>query len=563
MDTKIVLLNVSDYHISPTGDCSVGSNSAASVIFRTTFSEDWDGMAITAKFTDAADESVTDILLTEQNEDGSWDIKMPHESAKYDGEAKLSFAGALLDGETVVKRNTTKPLAIRVIASYTERYGDNTEPITPTDAEQLHNAAIVATDRSLQASRHAAEANEAKKDAVSAKEAAEIAKTDAVSAKEAAEAAKTSAESSFNAAAAAAGDARESKVAAEAHKVQAQSARDTAARAAQSANVNADAAEEAKNEAVTAMGAAISAKGAAEAAQSYAEEAKRLASGYSTDANLAATNAAASEESAASSAAKAEQAIANIHDIYPTETQNGVTEAYTDIGADNVPVKSLAVTVSSGSMPVTFSVKRMGKNLLDKANLKLIYGKTIDTTTGEPKTSGSYCVADGFIQVKPGTKYALSGVVEGKNGYVVNVHFYAANKSYLKLRANATDSTVVFTTPDNCHFIRFTVPQYAHSMYGKGAKEGDVGAIKSTLNPQLELGAETPYEAYTETRHSVTVSALNTPTELSDVTTKLGVNAFELERLDGISASMSVTYRLDPTLAYEKLKAAIIAAGAT
>lgn len=100
-NVRTIPLRVSGYHISITGDGDVGSASAASVVFRTYFDETWDGMAITAKFTDAAGETVTDVLLaspaTTQNTDGSWNVVMPHEATKYEGNALLTFDGVKLD----------------------------------------------------------------------------------------------------------------------------------------------------------------------------------------------------------------------------------------------------------------------------------------------------------------------------------------------------------------------------------------------------------------------------------------------------------------------------------
>lgn len=448
MDTKIVLLNVSDYHISPTGDCSAGSNSAASIIFRTTFSEDWEGMAIVAKFTDAADESITDILLTEQNEDGSWDIKMPHEAAKYDGEAKLSFTGALLDGETidgeainwdtVIKRNTTKPLAIRVIASYTERDGDNTEPITPTDAAQLQKAAIVAKDRAGQASRHAAEANEAKKEAVSAQgkaetaqAAAETAKTDAVSAKETAEAASKDA-------AVYAVSAEESATRASASASSALEAQSNAAQIFTQTQSLKLAAEAAKEEAVTAMGAAISAKGAAEAAQSYAEEAQKRAEAAAenaaayaayaqtdaADAQKAKTDAESAKIAAQAAAEEAQKSAVKINDanISKAETwssQNIIDRlcpAFEESGAivscEPIEGYPLSVTAQEGATTIT----RTGENVFggeklrdtlkkaDNGSYVLINEteKTVQFDPGGINRSGA-----AFNKFKPNTRYTV------------------------------------------------------------------------------------------------------------------------------------------------------------
>lgn len=252
------------------------------------------------------------------------------------------------------------------------------------------------------------------------------------------------------------------------------------------------------------------------------------------------------------------------YDAFATETQSGADILHTDIGADDIPVKSLAVTVSSGAVPATLTVKRMGKNLYNMASVSLIYGKSINLQTGEITTSSSQCTSEDYIPVLPNTQYTFNLKFATGGGYSVGFRFYAADKSYLSGVGSPYDSAGTFTTPENCYWVRFNLPQYCHSTYAiTTPTEGDIGTWRTQFAPQLEFGSvATDYEAYTETNHSITVTALNTPTELPNITTMLGANTFEVERIEGVTATMDATYRVDPTLAYDKLKAAIVAAGA-
>ncbi|MBR2365903.1 MAG: hypothetical protein IKC50_02945 [Oscillospiraceae bacterium] len=309
-------------------------------------------------------------------------------------------------------------------------------------------------------------------------------------------------------------------------------------------------------------------KVAAESAKTDAENAAASASDYAKNASDFSESAAASAASVSQSTQLIDNLNVHRYDALATETQGGADIIHTDIGADNIPVKSFAVTVTSGTVPAELTVKQMGKNLFDVQNVTLLYGKWFNPDTGELATRTIACCSEQYFAVRPNKEYTLSGVAVLGTGYASRAYFYDADKSYIGYKSSPYDASLTFTTPENCCWVRFSLPQYVHSGYtGSTATdpaEGAVGKIRLTFKTQLEFGAESSYEAYTETLHSIAVASLDTPTAPETLpSTALGQNTFMIERADGITAAMDVTYRVDPTLAFDKLQAAIVAAGAT
>lgn len=522
---RVIEMEVVGYQIRR-GNESLGAvGTGNAVVLRFRFDAAWDGLVKCAKFTDARGDGgiTTEVELLTRDADGSYTVSVPREAMAYEGVAELSLIGELTENGSVTKRLTTKPLFLRVYASGADREAQNTEPITATDKQQI----LAKVDAAEGYARGT----------VDGLPVPERAEDNAKYYKEQAE------------------------IFAEAAATAVVEARDQAATVLDYRNSAQTFASQASTFSATAEARSIAAEAArkgAENAQAGAEAAQNLAEKARSEAQAAAVSVSASA-----------QLIDNLnvhrYDAFPTETQGGADILHTDIGADGVPMEYLAVTVSSGIVPVSLTVKQMGKNLYNMAAVSLIYGKAVNLQTGEIVSSATQCMSEDYIPVIPNTQYTFNFKFVTGAGYSVGFRFYAADKSYLSGVSSPYDSAGTFTTPENCYWLRFNLPQYCHSQYAiTTPQEGDVGKWRTQFIPQLEFGnAATPYEAYTETNYPITVNALNTPTELSNVTTILGANTFEVERIDGVSATMDATYRVDPTLAYDKLKAAIVAAGAT
>ena len=275
-----------------------------------------------------------------------------------------------------------------------------------------------------------------------------------------------------------------------------------------------------------------------------------------------------------------------VYDTLATDTQDDIV-AYTDIGADDIPPKKMIIrrTSSTKQLHSSITLRRLGKNLFDPSEDAFKVGYYIDKDTGEPLINDNYACSKAFIPVLPNTDYVFSGKITGKKT-ANTVAFYDANGVFISRYTpkNPDGSTAFnvpsqFTTPPDCHFIRYNV---SYNVY-------------EFETPQLEIGkTATSYEEYAPTDYEVTLKTVSgslfsanyksldllrgigitfSGTEIRfmppPVTTKHGINHFfvvngtaENEQM-GVASLVYTTLRLDPTLAYNKLKAAIVAAGTT
>lgn len=83
----------------------------------------------------------------------------------------------------------------------------------------------------------------------------------------------------------------------------------------------------------------------------------------------------------------------------------------------------------------------VGKNLFD-GELKL---GSLSTTTGDETVATDRVISTNFIKVKQSTAYIFSNDLS----YSINVWLYDADKNYISF------TTEAFTTPSNCHYIKF------------------------------------------------------------------------------------------------------------
>ena len=351
-------------------------------------------------------------------------------------------------------------------------------------------------------------------------------------------------------------------------------ARDEAEASKTAAETAAEQAKTAKEAAETAQAGALSAKAAAGTAMQRAEAAQAAAETAKTDA----------ETAAQAAQSYAEQANVDVIGLYPTETKSGAG-VHTDIGADEVPVKSLSVTQTAGT-PMRWTLRRTGVNQFDKAAVKFKKGYTI-SASGAESANSNYAYTTTFIPVVPGARYVASGFVDRASGtslvwsVTIGISFYTASKTFKsRYTAFGSDANPYFTVPADCCYIRFNCHQL---MVGTNGLLNKTMYIDKSypLRIQFEIvddpNATTVlastndayYADYEKTDYAVDVAALNSPTEPSEtITTKLGENAFLLfpegtldETADpGATAWIDMRYRVDPTLAYNKLKAAVVAA---
>ena len=275
---------------------AVGTGNA--VVLRLRFDEAWDGLAKTAKFTDARGDGgvTTEAELLTRNPDGSYSVAVPREAMAYEGAAELTLIGELTENGVVTKRLTTKPLTFRVDASGADRAAQNTEPITATDKQQILAKVNVAeayakgtvdgipvtegeTGWHDNAAYYRLLAETAQENAEAAQTAAETAQTAAETAQGRTEDAQESAEAAQSAAETAQGKAEAAQTAAESAQGKAEAAQ-TAAETAQGK------AEAAQTAAETAQTAAETAQGKAEDAQEATEAMMKtvVASDYSASA---------------------------------------------------------------------------------------------------------------------------------------------------------------------------------------------------------------------------------------------------------------------------------------
>lgn len=387
-----------------------------------------------------------------------------------------------------------------------------------------------------------------------------------------------------------------------------------AASAASSAYTQAQQAATARSQAVTARNEARAARDEAQAAQGLAETARDQAQLYAGDAQTAATAAAAAKTAAETAKSKAEIAEANAEDAesgaqaaengavaaqtaaeaaqaaaeaaaatvaqtmlaaFATETKTGVVRYRTLLGADGLPIKAATVAQTAGDVPTTWAVRRCGKNLFD-ASLTFMRKTDVSGTTGLPASQGTesqnaaaFCPT--YIPIVPGSRLVSRGLTTNYSTIFYYVAFYDAQKNFIERKRGSAKKDWALTAPNNAYFIRFSCAVEIVDATTNKLKPAwaDKVQIEMHSNPSATIADATPFEAYNGEDVTVTVNALNTPTAPSTLpTTVFEQNTFSLfpqgslndadpmTAIDPITqtATMDMTYRLDPTLVYNSLK---------
>lgn len=598
------------------------------------------GVAFTEGGKDTFAEAVGEVGVYEFSYSSGWLLN--GESVTL-SEYGLSVTGTASDGDKfivdlrhpILKKQTTKPLSFRVYASETERNGDNTEPITADDRDQMLAAAQLAKDwaggedgeqpsdtnnakyfaglasesaeyaeaAATSATNQAALAQTARQQAVTARNEAREAATDAQTAQGAAETAQSAAETAQGAAEQAASAASASATTASTAAVsagnqagQAQTARNQAVEARNDARDARDEAQAAQSAAETAQAGAETAQGKAETAQTAAEAAQsaaETAQGKSEDAQSAAETAQGKAETAQAAAeAAAAAAEAHKYDAFATEGVSSATRFRTTLGADSIPTKTALITQTAGNVPMNWTLRRQGKNQFDAATVLWKKGYNI-STNGTEAVNSAYAYTLPLIPVIPGARYVASGFRDRATNtpllagtYCTMCYYDSTGTFRARYGLYGANENPYFTAPSiangddyDCCFVRmYCNTGLISAVTNKLANVVAISNVQYEVKIQFEIvddpsataAAATAYEPFAGVDYAVPITALNTPTAPTDtVTTALGQNVFSLihASLPAVGSSFSATAemnlraRLDPTLVYNQLKAAIVAAG--
>ncbi len=269
-----------------------------------------------------------------------------------------------------------------------------------------------------------------------------------------------------------------------------------------------------------------------------------------------------------------------IYAAYATETQSNVASVVTDIGAENVPLKSLVVDVAaiqSGSgTPSADNVRP----ITGRTSLNVVVSPTVDPTDGTIYTVSLSGVAGGVyigrLDVATGVltiyakKYTLNNSEYEKkfqnanltytgDGYIYMV-YVSGTDSYSALRGTREWTRAYMMS--NMFKYKFSTNQNAFVAWEYGYAVGQ-NQNYFILPKEDQYSTVEKANTWLSTHPIDVVLALATPqvVQLSptDVMSILGQMNVTCESSNIIQA----TYRLDPTLAYDKLKAAIVAAGTT
>jgi hypothetical protein len=250
-----------------------------------------------------------------------------------------------------------------------------------------------------------------------------------------------------------------------------------------------------------------------------------------------------------------------IYKSYPTETQNDATEVYTDIGADGIPVFEAVAIVTAGSGDVI--LRHLGKNLFDP---NTEFANKIQIGEYGEELASTYWMSSDYIPVQPNTVYTFLNIATPGSGSSVLISFYNADKEFIeRFKSLEKDKDPTFTTPDGCYYIRVSASNARYNNNnGQILFTYKLGGVTYNRPVQLERGASaTHYAPYSAKDVTIRVNGEEGYEFDPLPTTMLGDNTYRLLPDEGIAATLDMIYRVDPTLAYNKLKAAIVAAGTT
>lgn len=278
------------------------------------------------------------------------------------------------------------------------------------------------------------------------------------------------------------------------------------------------------------------------------------------------------------------EALPAVYNAYATEGVSSATRFRTLLGADGLPVKAATVKQTAGT-PTTWVIRRCGQNLLNP-DMIFLRKSSVSGTNGLQLYDGSetqraLALSAEYIPITPGARLVTRGLTNTVGSSVMYyAAFYAADKSFIS-RYIPPDTRIDWATtaPEAAAFVRICIPiQYVSTITEKTGKLLSNRQVQLEMhsNPSATIADATEWEAYNGEDTIVTVTALDVPTAPQAMpTTVIGQNNFSLfpqgaltdanpaTAIDLITATatMDVTYRLDPTLAYDNLKAAIVAAG--
>lgn len=146
----------------------------------------------------------------------------------------------------------------------------------------------------------------------------------------------------------------------------------------------------------------------------------------------------------------------NLMGPLPERTVSGSVVTFSD-GADDVPIKSCAVTIAPTLDGVSsVNVVSAGKNLIDISGTDTDNGYTDDRWLSYINTynnNNDWHITE-YLPILPNTDYTLSGIAYGN---APSVCFYDENKDFISGIAYANRSSFTFTSPATAKFVRFSI----------------------------------------------------------------------------------------------------------
>lgn len=335
MANRIVPVSVSGPWIQFGGDASGAVGSANALTLRVHFDSQWEGTGKTAYFWDALRLEATQVVVAlgslVPGEADTYDVPVPGECMTQGGYAWVTFRGTS-SGRVI----TTKAEKIPVHLAYIPDSAGNSQPITPSELDQILQQ-LDGLEDTLEEDRQAAE-SAAEQAAASAQEAAEGAEQAGNSAQSAADSAQAAESWAVGGTGTRTGEDTDNA------KYYARLTRDDAQQAQEDAQEAAQAAQTAQQAAGTATASAQS-----------AAESQHSAAGYASSAGQSAQSAAESAQEASGSAQAAEdhaQSAEYYADLSQAAAEGiaipAVEGVYNVILSDRVTGDQYALIVESG-----------------------------------------------------------------------------------------------------------------------------------------------------------------------------------------------------------------------
>ena len=335
MANRIVPVSVSGPWIQFGGDASGAVGSANALTLRVHFDSQWEGTGKTAYFWDALRLEATQVVVAlgslVPGEADTYDVPVPGECMTQGGYAWVTFRGTS-SGRVI----TTKAEKIPVHLAYIPDSAGNSQPITPSELDQILQQ-LDGLEDTLEEDRQAAE-SAAEQAAASAQEAAEGAEQAGNSAQSAADSAQAAESWAVGGTGTRTGEDTDNA------KYYARLTRDDAQQAQEDAQEAAQAAQTAQQAAGTATASAQSAVQSQNSAAGYASSAGQSAQSAAESAQEASGSAQAAEDHAQSAEYYADLSQAAAEGI----AIPAVEGVYNVILSDRVTGDQYALIVESG-----------------------------------------------------------------------------------------------------------------------------------------------------------------------------------------------------------------------